>query len=432
MGLLKQSLVCSILLAAAAARPTQDFNRLAESRQRLTPVSEAAMPADGVVLPPSQDPFYTAPPNFAAAAPGAILRVRTAPGNLTSIIANSTAAYNILYRTTDSYYNATWAVTTLLVPKTSGKDSLLSYQIPYDSADVDASPSYALYAGPPADISLALGQGWYVNVPDYEGPLAAFTAGVQSGHATLDSVRAILNSEYGLVSNAKYALWGYSGGALASEWAAELQVQYAPELTFAGAALGGLTPNVTSVMQTVNGKIEAGLIPAGILGISVQNPAARAFIASNLKTSGPYNATKFLSAQNLTLVGAVGAFANEDISDYFVNGMESLTNPVSTALTNRDGIMGYHGIPQMPLFAYKAIKDEVSPIADTDTLVNRYCGIGADIWYQRNTVGSHTLEAVNGDARAFEFLTGVFDGVYHRTGCLIEDVTVDVSKSSSS
>lgn len=421
-----------MLLSAAAARPTQDYHRLAESRQRLTPVSEAAMPADGVVLPPSQDPFYTAPTNFAAAAPGAILRVREAPGNLTSVIANSTAAYNILYRTTDSNYNATWSVTTLLIPKTGGKDSLLSYQIPYDSADVDASPSYAMYAGPPADIALALGQGWYVNVPDYEGPLAAFTAGVQSGHATLDSVRAILNSEYGLVSDAKYAMWGYSGGALASEWAAELQVQYAPELEFAGAALGGLTPNVTSVLETVNGKIEAGLIPAGILGISVQNPAARAYIVSQLKTSGPYNATKFLSATNFTLVEEVGAFANEDISNYFINGNESLTNPVSTALTNRDGIMGYHGVPQMPIFAYKAIADEVSPIADTDTLVDRYCGVGANIWYQRNTVGSHTLEAVNGDARAFEFLTAVFDGFYHRTECLIENVTVDVSMSSSS
>lgn len=70
----------------------------------------------------------------------------------------------------------------------------------------------------------------------------------------MDSIRAILSSGLGLeASCAKYALWGYSGGALASEWAAELQVQYAPELNFAGVALGGLTPNVTSVLLTVNG-----------------------------------------------------------------------------------------------------------------------------------------------------------------------------------
>jgi hypothetical protein len=50
-------------------------------------------------------------------------------------------------------------------------------------------------------------------------------------------------------------MWGYSGGALASEWAAELQVQYASEMDFAGAALGGLTPNVTSVMNAVDGTV---------------------------------------------------------------------------------------------------------------------------------------------------------------------------------
>lgn len=55
-------------------------------------------------LPPSQDPFYTAPAGFESASPGAILRLRSAPGNLTSIVGNCSAAYNILYRTTDSQY----------------------------------------------------------------------------------------------------------------------------------------------------------------------------------------------------------------------------------------------------------------------------------------------------------------------------------------
>jgi hypothetical protein len=41
--------------------------------------------------------------------------------------------------------------------------------------------------------------------------------------------------------------------------------------------------------------------------------------------------------------------------------------------------MGYHGVPSMPVFVYKAIQDEFSPVADTDTLVERYCGVGANI-----------------------------------------------------
>lgn len=39
---------------------------------------------------------------------------------------------------------------------------------------------------------------------------------------TVDSVRAVLSSGFGLASDARLALWGYSGGSLASEWAAEV------------------------------------------------------------------------------------------------------------------------------------------------------------------------------------------------------------------
>jgi Secretory lipase len=182
-----------------------------------------------IPLPPSVDPFYTGPTNYQLAAPGALLRVREAPGNLTSVIGNCSAAYNILYRTTDSHYQPTWAVTTLFVPllqpnttsiasnSTSPGGALLSYQIAYDSADVDSSPSYTLYSGGWGDITNGLGSGWFVNVPDYDGPLGLDVAGVQSGHATLDSVRAVLSSGFSLSSNARYVIWGYSGGALASE-----------------------------------------------------------------------------------------------------------------------------------------------------------------------------------------------------------------------
>lgn len=392
-----------------------------------------------VPLPPSQDPFYTGPTNFQSAAPGALLRVREAPGNLTSVIQNCSTAYNILYRTTNSQYQPTWAVTTLFVPllqpnstsvatnSSNPGGALLSYQIPYDSADVDASPSYALYSGGEPDISAALGRGWFVSVPDYEGPLASFTAGVQSGHATLDSIRAVLLSGFGLSSNARYAMWGYSGGALASEWAAELQVQYAPELNFSGAAVGGLTPNVTSVMNKVNGTASAGLIPSGILGLSSQYPAAYDFLVQQLKTSGQFNKTGFLGAKNMSLDETIQYFADQDIFEYFMDGSSAFQEPVVQKVINSDGLMGYHGIPQMPIFAYKAIQDEVSNIGDTDALVEKYCAVGASILYQRNSVGGHGAEFVNGDARAFEWLSSALNGTLQQTGCLIQNVTVNIT-----
>lgn len=175
----------------------------------------------------------------------------------------------MLYRTTASQGNATFAVTTIFVPSVKPVNALLSYQIPYDSAYINASPSYSLYGGVYEDIKVALGKGYFVTVPDFEGPLASFTAGHMSGYATLDAVRATLKAAdlYGLPKDSVYAMWGYSGGALATEWASELQLSYAPELSFSGAAMGGLTPNVTNVLLSINKKVAAGLAPVRLCQI---------------------------------------------------------------------------------------------------------------------------------------------------------------------
>ena len=244
----------------------------------------ALAPRQSAAIPPSKDPFYTAPPGFEDAAPGTVLRFRLAPGNTTIAIVNSSMAYSILYRTTDSHYQPSWAVTTLYVPLPASQQSvtpiaangtgnaLLSYQFPYDSPDLDASPSYAFLSAPPSEISAALGKGWFVNSPDYEGPKAAFVAGVNTGHAVIDSIRAVQSVATAqptikLSPNATVALWGYSGGALASEWAAELAVQYAPELSISGAALGGLPANATTIFDLINGSPFAGLIPSALVGL---------------------------------------------------------------------------------------------------------------------------------------------------------------------
>jgi hypothetical protein len=65
------------------------------------------------------------------------------------------------------------------------------------------------------------------------------------------------------------------------------------------------------------------------------------------------------------------------------------------------GQMGLHGTPKMPMFFYKAIFDEVSPIADTDALVDKLCLQGAQIQYVRDAFGEHVTEAITGAGDAF-------------------------------
>ncbi|KAF2450175.1 lipase [Karstenula rhodostoma CBS 690.94] len=400
-------------------------------------------------LPPSRDPFYTAPHGFEKTAPGTILRIRHAPGNITSVVANASAVYHIVYRTTDSNYKPSFAVTTLFVPfgnvtagTNSSQSSLLSIQIPYNSVWVDASPSYAIYYdfAQPAfgagstndDTSHALGKGWFVNMPDHEGPAASFAMGITEGHATLDSIRAVLSSRLlPATTHTKYAMWGYSGGSIASEWAAELQEQYAPELSFSGMAIGGCVPNMTEARDNLTGTAYAGLLPGMYLGLTSEDEDARAYLVSRLKTSGPYNASAFLADLKLTVTQAFAAYANQDLYAYFVNGRADLEAPVLTNIGARNSYQGYHGVPQMPTFVYKAIGDEFSTVRSTDALVERWCGINVDVEYQRNTVGNHITEIGNGKQRALNWLGGIFDGTAIVGGCSVQNVTVDVTSSVS-
>jgi hypothetical protein len=220
-------------------------------------------------ITPAQDPFYRAPPGFENAVPGTILASRLAPAKLeilNLIPINIKEVTQLLYRTTNAMGQPEVTVTTVLVPENASYDKVVNYQVAEDSGgQINCAPSYtlqtgsqALYAGT-GDVEMlliigALDEGWIVNTPDWEGPNSTFIEGFQAGQATLDSVRAVLSSGNitGVEKDAKVNMWGYSGGALASEWAMELQASYAPELKFVGAAIGGVTPNVPVRDHRVN------------------------------------------------------------------------------------------------------------------------------------------------------------------------------------
>ena len=402
--------------------------------------------------PPSRDPWYIAPTNWELSEPGTILRIRVAPGNLTSaVVDNATAAYNILYRSTDSHYQPSWAVTTLFIPRMeylspAGRRALLSYQFAYNSADIDASPSYGLYydlaqpvvsLGLPSDTSLIstlLGYGWYVNIPDYEGPLAAYGALVQSGHATLDAQRAVFSlaeKAWSIdASNISLALWGYSGGSIATEAAAELQVQYASELPVAGVAVGGVVANASADFDHFNGTAVAGNLVSLILGFMAEYPAADTYIRSRLV---PEKAADFLETYNRTLSKTTALFAFADIYSYFLNGRDDLySSPIMQKIYATDSTLGVHGVPDVPLYMYKAIGDTYCPVQETDALVDRYCACNVDITYRRNTIGGHVAEIANGQPGAVEWLWGIFNESFvPLNACSIENVTVNISSAAA-
>src|SRR5262249_37625989 len=147
---------------------------------------------------------------------------------------------------TDALGNAAATPALVIVPDlpapAGGKRPLVSYQVAEDSLATKCAPSYQLQQGVPPENLVAqaeillidglLEHGWSVVVPDYQGPDSAYGAGLQSGRMTLDGIRAAESLPQAEVdgSRTKVGMMGYSGGSIATGWAAELQPSYEPEL----------------------------------------------------------------------------------------------------------------------------------------------------------------------------------------------------------
>lgn len=388
-------------------------------------------------IPPSEDRFYQPPAGYETAAPGTILASRSVPSTLSvfqTIPLNIKAAYQLLYRTTNSLGDPEVTVTTVLVPYDADASKIISYQIAEDATYINCAPSYTIQTGSNTTyagtggieallITAALNQGWIVNLPDWEGPNSTFIAGIQAGQATLDSIRATLASGdiTGVESTAKVQMWGYSGGALASEFAAELQAGYAPEIPFVGAAIGGLTPNIPSVYNTINKGLFAGLNVAGILSLAKAYPTFNTYLQEIL---APATIAEFNAADQLCFYSDVVDYAFKDTNTYFTNGSAFFSDPSVISMLNTGATMGVHGTPSMPLFVYKAVSDEISPIADTDALVAKLCSQGAKITYIRDSFGEHFTQAATSAGAVIDFFINNFNGT-SPTECTTENVYLD-------
>jgi hypothetical protein len=243
-----------------------------------------AAPGAQAALTPEQDPFYKyegKPSALKRAAPGTVLKTRTVTDHIEGVEAPVTAI-QLLYRSTSELGKPTVNVTSVLLPPVKLSTSVLSYQSFYDSLSSEDDPSYAISGGNPSGgeipqvesvlIAPALLAGETVVVPDTEGEEADFSAGPVYGYNTIDSLRAALSSPAtGLTSTAKIGLAGYSGGAIATEWAAEEAPTYAPEINsdIVGAAMGGVLVDPAHNLKYVEGSSTwASIIPMSLDGLT--------------------------------------------------------------------------------------------------------------------------------------------------------------------
>ena len=228
-------------------------------------------PAAATPLPPDKDPFYTYSGNLSHVAPGTILKERGITVDSLAAAPTPLAAFQLLFRTTDQIGRPALAVTTVTRPLTSAAPpKIFSYQTYYDALGSQCDPSYELRGGgdafptSPADCEqdgqeegtvaeTFLSEGATIVDTDYEGTNEAYAAGGTEGYATLDGIRAAETYLRYSPSSTRVAMLGYSGGATASEWAAELAAQYAPKLDIVATAAGGVLADPGQTLRYING-----------------------------------------------------------------------------------------------------------------------------------------------------------------------------------
>ncbi len=377
------------------------------------------MSAD-TLTPPSTDPFYTPPPNLDNYAPGTILRSRQV-SLLGFTAAESTAAYQLLYRTNDAHGQAIASVTTLILPATPalGPRKLLSYQTFEDSLSTNCAPSYTMRGGnnggstqgaEQSEMGLALLRGWDVVVPDYEGPLSEMAIGPLESRTTLDSIRAVEQFAPAQLEGAgtPVGMMGYSGGAIPTVWANALAVSYAPELNIVGVAAGGIAANIIALLPVWDG----GAFSGAAIGIFVSVDRAYPQFDLNAILNAKGQA---LAAQDATDAnGCGGSIVNapfDPASDYsnYPSIQALLAVPrVQNVFAKLNLITG--PVPAAPSYFYNAIHDELATIGPVDQLVAVDCAGGAVIDYFRDPVADHITGLSAYIAPAMSYLADRFDG----------------------
>jgi hypothetical protein len=385
-------------------------------------MSASATALAGPVLP-TQDGFYDYSASLSGIAPGTVLRTRSVAFSDSGLTVPVTAT-QILYRTTDELGDPTVAVTTVVAPLVNTATKIVSYQWAYDGLASNCEPSFAIQGGSPTEGTNAeeqmlmtplLAAGDTVVVSDYESEDSDFAAGREEGYVTLDGIRAA-EGLLGAPASTQVALMGYSGGAIASDWAAEQALAYAPDLDIVGTAMGGIAVDLAHNLTYVNGSQEwSGAIPAALIGI------ARAF---------HINLADYLSSYGLQVADAVGASCLEsDLGSYPGLTYQQLLKPQYTDIDQVPAfvnaidtlIMGTAGTPQEPLFMAvgdaDGTGDDVMIDADDEALADEYCQRGVPVQFAVYQNADHTDAGLEFLPSAVSWVQGRLDGVPADNGC---------------
>ena len=369
---------------------------------------------------PAKDPFYEAPPGFEHARPGTVLRSRDVELAFMGLVPQKFTATQLLYRTTDLNDLPQATATTVIVPAeraAKGPIPLVSYQVAIDAVASRCFPSYALRRGAKAVgalaqfefflVAAALAEGWAVSVPDHEGTKGMWGAPYEPGYHVLDGVRAALQYErLGLSPDAPVGLWGYSGGGLATAWAAEVSGSYAPELNIVGAVLGSPVADLGHAFRRLNGSFYSGLPGMVVAALTHIYPELDKVIQEHATEEGK---AMLVRIEKMTTAHAVLRFIGMDMAKLVDQPLEQILQTPEVQHVF-DSIKLGTAVPTPPVLIVQAVHDRIVSVDDIDDLTHTYQSGGASVTYHRDLFSEHMLLHPMSAPMTLRWLTDRFNG----------------------
>ncbi|AVL99309.1 lipase [Gordonia iterans] len=350
------------------------------------------------VLPPDQDPFHFPHNDLENDPPGTLLDAREVTLAAAGRIKVPARSWQLRYRTTDLRGRAEVGITTVITSDgaRAPRRGLLSYQCAIDGVSPRCFPSYALRHGSQADGALArlelplilaaVRRGWTVSIPDHEGIHGHFGTAREPGYRVLDGVRAthefLGTSPHG---GTPVGLWGYSGGGLATVWAAEEAGAYAPELNVVGTVAGAPVGDPGATFLRLNGGRFAGFPLVFIAGLRRAYPELREVLDRHVSRSF---LDRISDTERRTTLDVLARLTFRDIGGHLRHGLDELLgDPVMTRIL--DDIRPGHRAPNAPLLIQQGRRDEVIAAEDVRALADRYRALGGDVTYREWPFGWH-------------------------------------------
>jgi hypothetical protein len=392
------------------------------------PARAAAVPALGSFY------TYTGSTPLAQVAPGTVLKSRTLYYHVVGLTL-PVRVVQLLYRSAGALGQPTVNVTSVLEPPLPpAVPRAVSYQSFYDSLNPADEPSAQIagdvtLGGLVADaesvvIAPLLLEGYTVIVPDTEGQTADFSSSPEYGMNTLNSIRAATSSPLtGLTTSTPIGMFGYSGGAIATDWAAQMAPSYAPDVNrqLVGAAEGGVLVDPAHNLTYVSGSsIWAGIIPLAIIGI------ARGFHIDITPYLSSYGRQLYSALQKASIINVLGQYPGLTFAQLV---KPRYANPASIPVlvkVENELNAGSLGSPTIPMFIGQGANgiaegtpgnkpgigpgDGVMVAGDVRTLARDFCASGTAVDYTQYDALSHITTFPVWAPAALAWLDGRFAG----------------------